>query len=109
MAWVYLAAAIISEVIGTVALKASDGFNNSTASTVCIAGYCVAFYCLAEVVKTVPVGIAYAIWAGSGIVLVTVAGALWFKQIPDLAAIVGIALIIAGVLVIKLLSKAVSH
>ena len=109
MAWVYLGIAVIAEVVGTIALKASDGFSNSTASTVCIVGYCVAFYCLAEVVKTIPVGIAYAVWAGVGIILVTILGAFWFKQVPDIAAIVGIAFIIIGVVIINLFSNAISH
>lgn len=93
MAWLYLAIAIVAEVIATAALKASDGFNNSTASMVCIAGY----------------GVAYAIWSGAGIVLITAVGALWFKQLPDLAALIGVTLIISGVLVINLFSKTVSH
>ena len=109
MAWLYLSLAIVAEVIGTAALKASDGFNNSTASTICIIGYGIAFYLLSIVVKTVPVGVTYAIWSGAGIVLITAVGALWFKQIPDLPAILGLTLIIAGVLVINLFSKTVSH
>lgn len=109
MAWMYLAIAIVSEVIGTLALKASDGFNNATASTVCVIAYGIAFYYLSVVVKSIPVGIAYAIWAGAGIVLITVAGALWFKQIPDVAAIIGIVLIIAGVVIINAFSNAVGH
>jgi len=109
MAWIYLIVAVITEVVATIALKASDGFNNSTASTICIVGYCIAFYCLAEVVKTIPVGIAYAIWAGAGIVLVTIFSTLWLKQAPDIAAIIGIILIIIGVVTINLFSKTVSH
>lgn len=109
MGWVYLAIAIVSEVIGTLALKASNGFSHSVASTVCIVAYCIAFYFLSLVVKTVPVGVAYAVWSGAGIVLITSIAALWFKQIPDLAALVGIALIIAGVVVINVFSKSMSH
>lgn len=109
MAWLYLSIAIVAEVIGTAALKASDGFSNTAASTVCVIGYGVAFYLLSVVVKTVPVGIAYAIWSGAGIVLITAVGAMWFKQIPDLPAIIGMCLIVAGVLIINLFSKAVSH
>lgn len=109
MAWLYLFIAIVAEVIGTAALKASEGFNNTTASAVCVIGYGVAFYLLSIVVKTVPVGIAYAIWSGAGIVLITAVGAMWFKQIPDLPAVIGICLIIAGVLVINVFSKTVSH
>lgn len=109
MAWLYLSIAIVAEVIATAALKASDGFNNSTASMVCIAGYGVAFYLLSIVVKTLPIGVAYAIWSGAGIVLITAFGALWFKQLPDLAAVIGLTLIIAGVLVINLFSRTVNH
>lgn len=69
----------------------------------------VAFYLLSIVVKTVPVGIAYAIWSGAGIVLITAVGIMWFKQIPDLPAVIGIGLIITGVLVINVFSKTVSH
>ncbi len=109
MAWLYLAIAIISEVIGTLALKASEGFSQAIPGIVCIVAYAIAFYFLSLVVKTIPVGIAYAVWAGAGIVLITVAGALWFKQIPDLAAVAGIVLIIAGVVVINVFSKAIGH
>lgn len=109
MAWTYLAIAIIAEVVGTLALKASNGFNESTASTVCVIGYGIAFYLLSLVLKEIPVGIAYAIWAGAGIVLVTCLGALWFKQVPDVAAIVGVLLIVSGVMVINLFSNTVIH
>lgn len=104
MGWVYLAIAIVSEVTGTIALKASDGFTHATASAICMAAYGVAFYFLSLVLKSVPVGVSYAIWSGAGIVLITAASALWFKQIPDLAAVLGMGLIIAGVLVIQLFS-----
>lgn len=109
MAWVYLAVAIVSEVIGTLALKASDGFNNPTASTLCVIAYGIAFYYLSLVVKSIPVGIAYAVWAGAGIVLITALGAFVFKQIPDIAAVVGITLIVAGVVIINVFSNTVSH
>ena len=109
MAWLYLAAAIVAEVVGTVALKASDGFNKSIESTVCVVAYGVAFYLLSLVVKTLPIGIAYAVWAGAGIVLITLVGALWFRQVPDLAAISGIALIVSGVIVINVFSASVRH
>lgn len=104
-----MALAIIAEVIGTLALKASNGFTETIASTICVIGYGIAFYFLSLVLKHIPVSIAYAIWAGSGIVLVTVFGVLWFKQIPDLAAIIGISLIVVGVVVINLFSSVASH
>lgn len=109
MAWFYLAIAITSEVIGTLALKNSDGFSHAISSTVCVVAYCIAFYCLSLVVKTIPVGIAYAIWAGAGIVLITSVAALWFKEIPDAPAVIGIAFIIAGVVIINVFSSSVNH
>ncbi|WP_020208458.1 DMT family transporter [Gilvimarinus chinensis] len=109
MAWLYLAIAIVSEVIGTLALKASDGFSESGASTVCVLAYGIAFYALSLVVKFIPLGIAYAIWAGAGIVLITAAGAVWYKQLPDAPALIGMVLIITGVVIINVFSKSVSH
>ncbi|MEM9387130.1 MAG: multidrug efflux SMR transporter [Pseudomonadota bacterium] len=109
MGWIYLAIAIASEVTATISLKASDNFSNATASTICVAGYMVSFYFLSLVLKFIPVGIAYAIWSGVGIVLITGLGAVWFKEVPDVAAIAGIALIIAGVMVIQLFSQSVQH
>lgn len=109
MAWFYLTIAIVSEVIGTLALKSSNGFTHLTSSTLCIIAYSIAFYCLSLVVKDVSVGVAYAIWSGAGIVLITALSALLFKQTPDLAAIIGMTLIIAGVIVINIFSKSVSH
>ena len=105
MGYLYLTIAIISEVIATNALKASDGFTKIIPSTIVIVGYGAAFYFLALVLKTIPVGIAYAIWAGAGIALIAIAGAIVFKQVPDLPGIIGMALIICGVVVIQLFSK----
>ncbi|MEO0424804.1 MAG: multidrug efflux SMR transporter [Pseudomonadota bacterium] len=104
MGWVYLTIAILSEVTGTIALKASDGFSHPLASSICVIGYCVSFYFLSLVLKYVAVGVAYAIWSGVGIVLIAAVGALWFRQIPDLAALLGMGLIIIGVIVIQLFS-----
>lgn len=109
MGYGYLALAIICEVIATLALKKSDGFSDSTYSTICVIGYMAAFYFLALVLKTVPVGIAYAIWAGMGIFLIAVLGAILFKQVPDLPAIVGMLFILTGVVIINVFSKSVSH
>ena len=109
MAWLYLAIAILSEVSGTLALKASDGFSNPVASSLCVIAYGIAFYFLSLVIKTIPVGIAYAVWSGAGIVLITSVAALWFREIPDTPALLGIALIIAGVTVINVYSKSVGH
>jgi small multidrug resistance pump len=109
MGYLYLAIAIIAEVIATSALKSSEEFTKLVPSLIVIVGYIVAFYFLALVLKTVPIGIAYAIWAGMGIVLVAIVGAVIFKQIPDLAALIGMTLIIAGVLVMHFFSKTISH
>ena len=109
MGYMYLAIAIIAEVIGTTALKSSEGFSNLVPSIIVVVGYGVAFYFLSLVVKTIPVGIAYAIWAGMGIVLIAIIAALFFKQIPDLPAIIGMLLIVSGVVVINMFSKTVSH
>lgn len=109
MGYWYLAIAISAEVIATLALKASDGFFHSTSSAICVIGYAVAFYFLSLVLKTVPVGIAYAIWAGMGIFLIASISAVVYKQIPDLAAIIGMCLIFTGVVVINVFSKTVSH
>ncbi|WP_368869182.1 SMR family transporter [Proteus terrae] len=105
----YLMLAIISEVIATTMLKASDGFSRLYPSIVVVIGYCLSFWALSQVVRVMPLGIAYAIWSGLGIVLVSVAAVFLYQQQLDLPAIVGMALIIAGVLVINLLSKSASH
>lgn len=108
MAYVYLLVAIVAEVIGTSALKASEGFSRLFPSALVVLGYGIAFYCLSQVLKSIPVGVSYAIWSGLGIVLISVVGAVFFKQALDLPAILGMALIIAGVAVINLFSKSVS-
>ena len=105
----YLILAIISEVIATTVLKASDGFSRLYPSIVGVVVYCFSFWALSQVVKVMPLGIAYAIWSGLGIVLVSVAAVFVYQQKLDLPAIVGMTLIIAGVLVINLLSNSTSH
>lgn len=109
MGYIYLSIAIISEVIATTALKYSEGFSRLVPSLVVVVGYCVSFYCLSIVLKSIPIGIAYAIWAGLGIVLIGVVGAVCFKQIPDWPAIIGMTLIIVGVVVINVFSNTASH
>ncbi|MGE0629234.1 MAG: multidrug efflux SMR transporter [Hyphomicrobiaceae bacterium] len=108
MGYLYLAIAILAEVAATSALKASQEFTKLVPSAIVLAGYATAFYCLTLVLRTIPVGIAYAVWAGLGIVLVTAVGAVVYRQIPDAAAIVGMTLIVVGVVVIHLFSKSVS-
>ena len=107
--WIFLSAAIVTEVIATSALKASEGFTKFWPSTIVVAGYAVAFYFLALTLRTIPVGIAYAVWSGVGIVLISAIGWLWYGQKLDLPAIIGIALIVAGVVVLNLFSKSVAH
>jgi small multidrug resistance pump len=108
-AYAILLVAIVAEVIATSALNASDGFSRLWPSVITIVGYAVAFICLAQTVRVIPVGIAYAIWSGVGIVLIAAIGWIWFRQSLDAAAIVGIALILAGVMVINLVSRSVGH
>lgn len=107
--WLTLALAILAEVIGTSALKASEGFSRLLPSLVVLVGYGTAFYFLSLTLKHIPVGIAYAVWSGAGTVLITLIGVLAFRQKIDLAGMLGIALIIAGVLVLNLLSKSGGH
>ncbi|MBT0007540.1 SMR family transporter [Vibrio alginolyticus] len=109
MGYLYLTIAIIAEVIGTSALKASEGFTQTLPSIVAIIGYGVAFYFLSLVLKAIPVGVAYAIWSGLGVVLVAIVGTVVFNQKLDLAAIIGMLLIIAGVFVMNIFSTSVKH
>jgi len=109
MSWVYLLTAIVAEVIATSALKASDGFSRLWPSVITVAGYTIAFYCLSLTLRTIPVGIAYAIWSGLGVVLITIAAWLLFGQKLDLPALIGMGLIVAGVVVMNVFSKAVGH
>ena len=103
--WVYLAVAILAEVIATSALKASEGFSRLVPSLVVVAGYGIAFFCLSLTLRTIPVGIVYAIWSGVGIVLIALAGYFVFGQVLDAPALIGMGLIVAGVLVINLFSR----
>lgn len=109
MNWLYLAIAIACEVVATSALKATEGFTRWQPSALVVLGYGLAFFFLSLTLRSIPVGIAYAIWAGAGVVLVSIAGWLLYQQALDLAAILGIGLIVAGVLVINLYSKVVMH
>lgn len=109
MSWLYLSIAIIAEVIATTALKASEGFTRLYPALITAAGYAIAFYCLTLTLRVIPVGIAYAVWSGVGIVAISVIGYFMFKQTLDAAALIGIGLIIAGVLVLNLFSKSALH
>ena len=107
--WLFLAVAIVGEVVATSALKSSDGFTKLAPSAVVVVGYGVAFYFLSLALRSIPVGIAYAVWAGLGIVLV--AGIAWLLhgQKLDAWAFFGIGLIVSGVAVLNLLSKVSAH
>ncbi|MEZ5644903.1 MAG: multidrug efflux SMR transporter [Burkholderiaceae bacterium] len=107
--WLVLGLAIVAEVIGTSALKASDSFTRPLPSLLVVAGYAVSFYCLTIVLRSIPVGVAYAVWSGLGIVLITLVAYVVYRQTIDLAGLIGMGLIIAGVLVLNLFSKSTSH
>lgn len=109
MHYLYLAAAIVSEVVGTTALQASNGFTRPLPSIVVVIGYGLAFYGLSIAIKTIPVGLAYAIWSGVGIVLISAIGVIWLKQHLDAAAILGLSLIIVGVVVVNFFSRSMPH
>jgi len=109
MHWLVLAAAIVAEVIATSALKASNEFTRFWPSVVVVLGYGVAFWCLAITLRTLPVGVVYAIWSGAGIALIGLIGWLAFGQKLDGPAIAGMGLIVAGVAVINIFSKSVAH
>ncbi len=109
MHWLYLTIAIVAEVAGGSALKLSQGFTRLGPSTFAVLGFGVALFFLALALRTLPLGIAYAVWAGSGTALITLLGVVIFRQPLDLAGCLGIALIVSGVVVINTLSKAVYH
>jgi small multidrug resistance pump len=107
--YIFLAIAIIGEVIATSALKPAAGFSKLLPSMLVIAGYGTAFYFLSLTLRTMPIGIVYALWSGVGVALISVIGWLVFKQSLDLAAIVGIILIVIGVVILNVFSKVSVH
>lgn len=109
MAYILLALAIVSEVTGSTFLVKSEGFTQLVPSILVVVFYVISFYLLSQVIKTIPLGVAYAIWGGVGIVLTALIGFLIFRQSLDLAALIGIALIIGGVIVMNIFSKIVGH
>lgn len=109
MKWIHLVIAIVSEVIATSALKESEGFSKFYPSLIVILGYGTAFYFLSLTLRSMPVGVAYAVWSGVGVLLVTLVGLFVFGQRIDGPGWLGIALITSGVLVLNLLSKSSSH
>lgn len=109
MNYVYLLLAVIAEVIATTALKSAVGFTKPLPSLIVVIGYGVSFYLLSIIFQSFPLGVTYAVWSGLGIVLVTIMGIFIYQQIPDLAAMIGMGFIIAGVAIIQLFSKISGH
>ncbi|MDK1029888.1 MAG: SMR family transporter [Anaerolineae bacterium] len=109
MAYLYLAMAILAELIATTALKASQEFTKLVPSIIVVTGYGTAFYLMTLVLRTIPIGITYAIWSAVGIVLISIVGAIFYKEIPDIPALLGMGLIISGVVVIFLFSKTIGN
>ncbi len=109
MTFLYLIVAIILEVIGTSALQASEQFTKPKPLILTTLGYAASFYFLSLVLRSMPVGIAYAIWSGLGVVLITLVGLVWFGQKLDTPAVIGLGLIIAGVGTINLFSSTIQH
>lgn len=105
MEYLYLSMAIFAEVVGTSALNASQGFTKLRPGNIAIAAYGVSLYLLSIVLKTIPIGIAYARWSGVGISLIVIIGAVLLSQMPDISAIVGIILMMTGVVVINMFSN----
>ncbi|WP_293759933.1 SMR family transporter [uncultured Aquitalea sp.] len=108
-AWGFLAVAIVSEVVATSAMKMTDGFTRFWPSAVTTLGYVLAFYMLSQALRSVPVGVAYAIWSGVGIVLVSIVAWQLYGQKLDTPAVLGMAMIMGGVAVINLFSRASAH
>ena len=107
--YLYLAIAIAAEVVATTSMKAIDGFNKPLPLLLVVGGYGIAFWMLTLVVRTIPVGVAYAIWAGLGIVLVSIAAMFIYQQKLHLPAVLGMGLIVSGVVVIQLFSSSTGH
>jgi len=109
MPWLHLLIAIFAEVVGTSALKASAGMTKLAPAAIVVLGYGAAFYFLSLTLAHIPVGVAYAIWSGVGIVLISLIGWRLFDQPLDMPALVGMGLIVCGVAVINLFSKSAAH
>lgn len=107
--WLTLAAAIVAEVVGTSFLKASHGFTKPLPVLAVVVGYGLSFYLLSLTLQTIPVGVAYAVWSGVGLVLIATIGWLAYGQSLDLPAFIGMGLILAGVVVLNIFSTAAAH
>jgi len=104
MGWIHLCIAIVTEVVGTTALKATEGFTRPLPSVVVCVGYALSFYFLSLALKTIPVGVAYAVWSGLGVVMISLLARIFYGQTLSLTALAGMGLIVAGVCVLKLSS-----
>ena len=104
--WLYLTLAILSEVTATSFLKSSDGFTKFWPSVIVVVGYCLAFYFLSLTLDAIPIGVAYAVWSGVGIASIAIVSVVFFDQKIDTAAVIGMGLIIAGVVVLRVFSEA---
>ena len=109
LTYLYLAIAIVAEVIATSFLKSSDGFTKWIPSVITVLGYAISFTFLSLTLRVLPIGVAYAIWSGVGVVLIATVGWLWHGQALDTPALIGLGLIISGVVVVNLFSQTVSH
>jgi small multidrug resistance pump len=107
--YLYLLVAILFEVVATTALKETYGFTRLIPSLVAIVGYAFAFYFLSLTLRSMPVGVVYAIWCGAGIIFITAIGWVWFRQALDMPALIGMGFIMAGVAIINLFSKTLMH
>jgi len=107
--WLFLSVAIVAEVIATTALKSSEGFSRPLPSIIVVVGYLIAFYFLSLTLKTIPVGVAYAVWSGVGLMLIALVSWWLYGQKLDLATIAGMSMIMAGILVINLFSTLGEH
>tara|TARA_B110000467_G_C18175338_1_gene397531 strand:+ start:284 stop:616 length:333 start_codon:yes stop_codon:yes gene_type:complete len=104
--WIFLILAIVAEVVGTLFLKSTEGFTKLWPSTIVVIGYCTAFYFLSLTLDSIPISVVYAVWSGVGIAAITVVSVLFLDQKLDLAAMIGLSLIIVGVVVLRLYSEA---
>jgi small multidrug resistance pump len=104
-----LAGAIVFEVIGTSLLKASEQFTKLIPTLGTLVAYTIAFYFLSLTLRTIPIGVAYAIWSGMGMVLISIVGWIIYQQVLDLPALLGMGFILLGVMIINLFSKTIGH
>ncbi|HOU93835.1 MAG TPA: SMR family transporter [Polyangiaceae bacterium] len=109
VSYLFMAAAILSEVVATTALKATEGFTRLWPTLLSLAGYGAAFYCLSRTMDHIPVGVTYAVWAGAGLVMITLLAWALYGQRPDLPAVLGMACIGAGIIVMGLFSESFAH